>query len=183
MKKAYLYFLAPLVGVAAFGAVYWQYAAGFEAKLEAAQKKVQEERAEKARKENESKKVAVEQALAAQEARKKAKAEKDDREAKEKEAREIASQTRIKMREEVRKNQDRVRALQKDVEEGKAEVAKVEVEKKNAVAEEAFLRDYVKKAEATRVNYETVLKQIDAANKAMEANQKAAELAAKAAKK
>jgi len=33
MKKNYVYFIAPLVGVAVFFAIYWNYSAGYEARL------------------------------------------------------------------------------------------------------------------------------------------------------
>ena len=59
MKKSYVYFLAPLVGVAVFSAVYWQYASGYEEKLAAAEKARQEAKAEKIRQENVAKKAAV----------------------------------------------------------------------------------------------------------------------------
>ena len=176
MKKSYLYFIAPILGVIIFAAVYWQYASTHEAKLEAAAKQRRIEREQKIAKENELKKEAVTAALKAQEERKKAKAEKEARDAKEKEDREKAIQARSKAREDSRKFADQVVRLKKEIDDNKKEIADIEADKKRSTDEMAFLREYVKKAEANTQSLRAVLDRIEAADKA-------AADAAKAAKK
>ena len=181
MKKSSVYFIAPLVGVAIFAAVYARYASGYEEKVAQAEKARQDQKVEKNRQDNLAKRSAVDAALKAQEERKKAKAVKEAREAKEKEDRDLSVQARTKAREDTRKFQDQVRRLQKEVEENKKEIAKVEEDKKVSGGEQVFLREYVKKAEANTQGLQQVLERIEAADKAIEAANRAAEAAAKAA--
>jgi len=181
MKKSYVYFAAPLVGVAIFAAVYWQYAAGYEEKLANMEKQRLEAKAAKTHEENLAKRKAIEDALRQQEERKKAKAEKEAREAKEKEERELAVQARVKVREEARKFQEQVTRLKKEVEENKKEIAKIDEEKKRASDEEKFQKQYVAKAQANTKGLQQVIERIDAADKAADAAAKAAAEAAKAA--
>lgn len=181
MKKSYVYFLAPLVGVAIFAGVYAQYASGHQARLDAADKKLADAKAEKVKQENIAKKVAVDAALKQQEERKKAKADKEAREAKEREDRELAVAARNKAREESRKFQDNVKRLQKELEETKKDIAKIGDDKKRSADEQQFLKEYVKKAQANTQSLSIVLERIDAADKAAEAAAKAAAEAAKAA--
>ena len=49
MKKSYLYFVAPLVALAVFAGFYARYAAGYDEKLAAAEKRRQDAKAEKIR--------------------------------------------------------------------------------------------------------------------------------------
>ena len=65
----------------------------------------------------------------------------------------------------------------------KAEIAKIKDDQKRSLDEQAFLREYVKRAQGNAQNLTTVLEKIDAADKAFEAAAKAAAEAAKAAKK
>ncbi len=183
MKKNYVYFIAPLVGLVIFTGIYWTYAAGYEAKLEAAKKAQIEARNERIRQENLNKKAAVEAAIAAQEKRKQEKKEREEREAREKEQREIAMQARIKAREEARRMQDQVNRLKKEVADAKKEVARIEEEKKRLVDEAAFQRQFVQKAEANTKSLSTVIERIVASDKAIDDAAKAAAAAAAAAKK
>lgn len=181
MKKSYVYFIAPLLGVAVFAGFYWNYAQGLEARQEATKKAQIEAKNEKIRQENLQKKAAVEAALAAQEKRKQEKKEREEREAREKEQRELALQARTKAKEDARKFREQVTRLNKEVEETKKELAEIEADQKVAKDEQVFLRDLVKKAEATAQGYQQTLERIEAAEKAAEAAAKAA--AAAAAKK
>ena len=181
MKKSYVYFIAPLVGVALFGAVYWKYDSEFEAKEAAANKKIRDDKEAKILKENESKKKAVEDAIAAQEKRKKEKAEKDAKDQKERDDRDRAVQVRNKAKEEARKLADRVKTIAKEVEDNKKEIDRLTEEKKRSIDEQNFLKEHVKKSEANVQALYGVLEKIEAADKAAEAAAKAAELAAKAA--
>lgn len=179
MKKSYVYFIAPVVGVAIFGAVYWKYAAGYEAKIEAMAKKQADERKAKIDKDNEAKRAAVEAAVASQEKRKKEKAEKDARDAKEKEDREQAVQVRNKTQEDSRKFQETVSRLKREVELNKKEIAAIAEDKKRSLDEQAFLREYVKKAETNTAQLRGVLEKIEAADKAAADAAKAAAAAKK----
>jgi uncharacterized protein (DUF3084 family) len=181
MKKNYAIFIVPLAGILVFAGLYWNHASEYEARLEAADQKRQEERQEKLRLETIAKKHAIEEAIAAQDRRKKEKAERDTREAKEKEDRELALQLRTKTREDARKLQDQVRRLQKEIDENKKEIAKVQEERKRVVDEQNFLKDYVKQAEANTQRLSNVLERIAAADKAAEDAARAAAAAAKAA--
>ncbi len=183
MKKAYLYFIAPLIGVIIFGVVYWQYASTRDARDEASAKKVKDMREEKIRKENESKKEAVAAAIIAQEKRKQEKAVKEAQEQKEKDDREKALQARSKAREDSRKFQDQVGRLKKAVEENKKAIVDIEADKKRSTDELNFLKDYVKKTETNTQSLRQVLEKIEAADKAVEAAAKAAAAAAAATKK
>lgn len=181
MKKAYIYFLAPLVGVAIFGVVFWNYNAQFQAREAEAAKKVRAQAEERIRKDNEGKKKALEDAIAASEKRKAEKAAKDLRDQKERDDREAAVIARTKARQDASKLGERAKALARDIEENKKEIETLNADKKLSLDEEAFLREHVKKAEANVQNLYGVLEKIDAADKAMEAAAKAA--AAAAAKK
>jgi hypothetical protein len=183
MKKTYLYFAAPLAGLALFGVVYYQYSSGYEARQAAMEKKQFDEREAKVKRDNESKKKAVEDALIAQETRKKAKADKEAREQKERDDRDRAVQARGKAKEEARKLVDVVARLKKEVADNKKDITDVEADKKRAVDEMAFVKEYVKKAETNRQSLSLVLEKIEAADRAAEAAAKAAAAAAAAATK
>src|SRR2546423_1364440 len=148
MKKSYLYFLAPLVALALFGVVYYQYASKFDERQEAMAKKQRDDREEKIKKDNESKQKAVADALAAQDARKKAKGEKEAREQKAAEDRDRAVQGRAKAKEEARKLVDTVARLKKEVADNKKDIVELEADKKRAADEMTFVKEYVKKADS-----------------------------------
>src|SRR5581483_7959214 len=95
-KRSYMYFIAPVVALAVFIAIYLKYDAGYEARHDEMERKRVEEKQKKIEAENANKKKAVEEALAQQELRKKAKAEKEARDSAEKEARAEAVQKRDK---------------------------------------------------------------------------------------
>jgi colicin import membrane protein len=166
MKKTYVYFLVPIIGVIAFGAVYWNFSEGYEAKLAAKAAQVREEKAEKLRIEAKNREQAIKDALAAQDRRR---AEKADREAKEKadaEARQLAIEARDKANRDQAKLAQQVTALEKDIKNEKEIIAKLEEERRNAVQEHAFLQQYVKQAEANAKSLTEVIDRITAADTA-----------------
>jgi colicin import membrane protein len=186
MKKSYLYFIAPLVGLALFGVVYWQYASTYEEKVARAEKDRRDKIEAKVKTDNDAKRSAVEAALIAQEQRKAAKKEKEDREQREKDERERSNQMRSKAIDDAGKLAEQAERLKKSVAETEKENAKIETEKKQLVAEEAHFRELVKLSQANRKNLEVVLEKIDAAEKVAAANAKAqaqAQAAAAAAAK
>ena len=184
MKKSYVYFIAPLVGLGLFAGVYWKYASTYDAKLEAAaaaQRKIKEG---KIHDENLLKKKAVEDAIAAQERRKQEKTVKEAKEQEDRDRRDRAVQARNKAREDSRRFADQVKRFDKEIEENKREMAKIEEEKKSSVKELAFLEEIVPKAEANRKALATVLEKIAVAEKAAEEEaRRLAREAAAAAKK
>lgn len=174
MKKSYLYFIIPLVLTAIFAVYYWQYASGYEARLAKIDQQKKEERQKKLDDEARARDKAIKDALALAEKRKAEKKAKEELEAKEAAARELAIQERNKAQQDARKYADQVKRLQKDVQDNKDEIAKIEEDKKQLVEEQGFLRDYVKQAEVNVQSLQGVLEKIDAADKARAAAEAAA---------
>ncbi len=183
MKKAYIYFLVPLVGLVAFGAVYWDFSAGYEKREEekiAAIKKVKNDKLlEDAR----LREKAVKDAVLAQEKRKKEKEEKDAKDRKDREDRENAVQARNKAFRDAEKLQKQAERLAKEISTTKEEIAKIEEDKKRYSDEAVFLKSFVVKVQGNAKALNTVLEKIAAADAAAEAAAKAAAAAAAAAKK
>lgn len=183
MKKAYIYFLVPLVGLIAFGAVYWNFSAGYEqreADKVAAFKKL---RNDKMLEEARLREKAVKDAVLAQETRKKEKELKDAKDRKDKEDRENATQARAKAFRDAEKLQKQAERLAKEIDVVKAEIAKIEEDKKRSSDEALFLKGFVKKVESNAKALNDVLAKIEAADAAAEAAAKAAAAAALATKK
>lgn len=179
MKKAYLYFLIPLLGLVAFGAVYYQFSSGYEQRQQQRIDADRKKKEAKLQQDAENRAKAVQEAKEAQEKRRAEKAAKEAREAKEKEDRDLARQALRKATADSDKLETQVKRLGKEIDETKKEIQKIEEEKTRSVSEENFLKEYVKKAEANRASLLTVVEKIDAADKAAEAAAKAAEAAAK----
>jgi prophage DNA circulation protein len=181
MKKAYVYFLVPLVGLIVFGAVYWNFSAGYdqrEAEKVAAIKKL---KTDKMLEDARLREKAVKDALVSQEKRKKEKEAKDLRDRKDKEDRENNVQARAKAFRDAEKLQKQTERLTKEIAVVKEEIAKIEDEKKRFQDEIQFLKGFVKKVEGNAKGLNDVLEKIAAADAAAEAAAKAA--AALAAKK
>jgi hypothetical protein len=174
MKKAYIYFLVPLIGLVAFGGVYWKFNAGYE------QRQLDRAAAERAKKDAKLKEdqlnreKAVAEAKIAQDKRKAEKAAKDAREAKEAEEREAAIQARRKAQSDAEKAEAQVVRLKKDVADTNEEIKKIDDEKRRAATEIAFLKDFVKQQEANRIQLQGVLEKIELADKAAAAAAQAA---------
>ena len=181
MKKSHVYFVAPLAGLVVFAGIYWKYSSTYEAKLEASAAAQRKVRDDKIMMENLSKKKAIEDAIAAQNVRKKQKADKEAKAQEDSDNRDRAVQARNKAREDARKFADQAKRLEKEVDENKKQIAKLEADKKHSVEEQAFLRQYVPKAEANQKALAAVLEKIAAADKAAEEAARAAAIAAAAA--
>lgn len=166
MKKTYVYFLAPLVCTAIFAVFYTKYASEYDARLAKMEEKQRADRKQKLDEEARSREKAIADAVAATEKRKQDKAAKDKRDQEERDRRELAQQELRKAQEDSRKYEDQVKRLQKDIEESKAAIAKVEEDKKELLAQQKFLMDYVKKAEANTQSLTGVMEKIEAADKA-----------------
>ena len=179
MKKNYVYFIAPLVGVAVFFAIYWNYSAGYDARMENL-KKAERAKAEKqVEEETRSRFQAATEAKKAQDDRKEQKRLKELKDAEDADRRERAVQARNRAMRETDKLAAQVKRLNKDIEDEKKEIATIEEDRKRSVAEQKFVRDYVKKSEDnTRNLLATLDKVVEADKKWDDANKEAARLAA-----
>jgi predicted RNase H-like nuclease (RuvC/YqgF family) len=182
-KKNLVYFVAPLAGLAVFAGIYMNYAGEYQAKIDNAAAKIRKDREEKIATENILKKKAVEEALIAQAARKKAKEEKEAKDLEERDRRERAQIAMATARDTANRKVAEVRRLEKQVEDTKREIAKMEQEKKSYVDEQVFIKQYVQKAEANHNQLKAVLQKIEAADRAYEEAARAAAAAAAAAAK
>jgi colicin import membrane protein len=166
MKKSYIYFLVPLIGLIAFGAVYWNFSAGYEAELAEKARIQREAKEEKLRAEAKNREVAIKDALAAQERRKVEKAAKEAKEKADQEARQAAIEAQNKANRDQLKLAQQVERLEKEIKIEKEAIAKIEGERKQALEEENFLKTYVKQAEANTKSLTEVLDKITAADAA-----------------
>jgi hypothetical protein len=182
MKKAHIYFLLPLLGVLAFGGFYWRFSSGYEADLAQKAAVVKAAKEAKLAEDQRNREKAYMDAKENADRRKAEKAARDAKDAKDRDDRDIALAARVKARNDSDKLEGQVGRLKKDIEDTNKEIKIIEDDKRRSLAEEAFLKDFVKKAEANRAQLSTVLEKIAAADKAAEDAAKAAADAAKAKK-
>ena len=173
-KKQYIYFLIPIVGLVIFSVFYTGAIRRYQEREEQQRKEIRLEKEAKLQKEMKDREKAIKDAQVAQEKRKAERKARIEKEEKEKEMREAAVQARNKAGRDADKLESQVKRLQKDIGEEKDAIAKLEEEKKKSIEEEAFLRDYVKKAEANQQNLTVVLTKIDDADKKIDEMRKAA---------
>jgi hypothetical protein len=184
MKKSYVYFAIPLATLVIFFFAFYMGAhRDFKNRADAKVKASEDAKQAKLKKEAQDREIAVKSAVELQEKRRKEKKERDEREALAKEEREKARQAREKAGRDSQKFKETVARLKKEIEVEKTQIAEVQVERKRVTEEQAFLRDYVKKAEANQRSLMGVIERIEAADRAAEAAAKAAAAAAAAAKK
>lgn len=164
MNKVYI--IIPILGLAIFYGFFHNFDKGYQAKIEAAKLKVEEEKKEKARQEVINREKAIQAAIEAQAKRK------AEREAKEKidEQKRLdridAEDKRERAFSDRNKFADQKRRLEKDLLEVQEEVKKIEAEKKTLLDEQAFLKNYVKQAEDNVKYYYDLLDKIAQAEKA-----------------
>ena len=178
MKKNYVYFIAPQAGLAVFTGVYWQYSAGFEARMAAMQRKEFEAIQAKLNQDAMNREFAAKSAFAAQEKRKADRKAKDAKDAADKDARDLATQNMRKAQNDTGKLNTRTKQLTKDLDLVKQQIAKLEEDKKFLVAEEAFQREFVNQA---KTNVTGLLATLDKVTEADKKWEDAAKEAAKAA--
>jgi hypothetical protein len=184
MKKNYVYFVAPLAGLVIFSAIYWKYSGDYDARLEEMKKKDREQVEAKLNEDQKNREIAAKAAFAGQEKRKAERKAKEEKDTKDRDMRDQAMQAMKKTQKDAQKLTDQIRIRKKEVDDEKKESAKIEEEKKHLLADEAFQRDYVKKAEENVKSLMAELEKIDAADKKWEeANREAVRAAAAAAKK
>jgi colicin import membrane protein len=182
MKKSSIYFLAPVIGLIIFGAVYWNFSSGFEAKE--AQKALVLKQAREATllaqaKANEA---AIKEANAGVERRKAERAAKDAKEKQDKDARQAQEDARSKAFNDADKFSKQVTRLEAEVKAEQEAIAKLQDDKKKLADEEVFLRGYTQLANDNVKSLQVVLDRIAAADAARAAAEAAAASAAAAKK-
>jgi hypothetical protein len=177
MKKAY--FLVPLIGVIVFSFFYWSAHKNIEQR-EIAQKHAQEQaRVQKLQDEVKAREKAYQDAIVQAERRKREKAEREAKDQADRDAREALISERDKMFREQERLARQIERQTKDVDAEKEEIGKIEEQKRGYLAEQEFLRSYVKQAETNQKGLEDVLNKIAAADKAAADIAKAAAAKAK----
>jgi hypothetical protein len=179
MKKKYAYFLAPLVGLLIFGAIYWNFSKGYNAREAARLAAEKQKKEDKLRAQAQANEQAIKEALAAQERRKAERAAKDAKDKKDHDDRQAAVEAEDKANRDQQIFALKVERLQKDVQTEKDAIAKLEGDKKKLIEEQAFLRVYVKQAEDNVRSLSQILDKIAAADAARAAADAAAAAAAK----
>lgn len=166
MKKTYVYFLVPILGLVAFAAVYWNFSQGYEARLAEKQRIIRQQKEDKLKVEAKNREKAIQDALAAQERRKAEKAAKEAKEQKDQEERQAALEARNKAERDQQKLSNQVERLQKEVKVEQEAIAKIEEDRKRAQEEQAFLKEYVRQAQVNTKSLSEVLDKIVAADAA-----------------
>jgi Flp pilus assembly protein TadB len=178
MKKVYV--LWPVIGMLVFTGFYWNFTRGAAERQHQVELRQQEERKARILKEAESRKRAIEDAIAAQAKRAAERAAKEKKTEEENAARQALLDKRNQVFEDVNKRlHPQLDRLKSDADEINASIAQLEMQKKQYLDEEAFLRTYVTQAQANVKTYYAILDRITAAEKA----RAEAEAAARVAKK
>jgi len=177
MKKAYVIF--PVLAMLVFFGFWWNFNSTYEAKEAEKTKQVRLERDAKKRKDAEDRAQAIKDALVAQENRKKEREAKELKDKADREARELAIDERNKAAQEVTKLGKQRDQLTFDVKNEKEALVKIDEQKRKGFDEQAFLKEYVRKAEANTKGLTDVLDKIAAADAARAAAEAAAAAAAK----
>ena len=165
MNKAYI--IGPFVGLLVFGAIYLNFSKEYAVKQQKAEQAIQDVKREKTRKELESRKKAIEDAIEAQKKRMADRAAKEKKDEEDKALRASLIDRRNRAFDDVNKRlHPQVERLKSDADEIKDQLAKLELEKKQYSDEEAFLLTYVHQAEANVKTYYNLMDQLAAAEKA-----------------
>lgn len=177
MNKAY--FIAPLIALIAFSGLYFKTTGSIKAKQEAALVAEKARIAAKNEADAIAKKKAFEDAVAASDARKAERLKKEALRNAEKDARQAAIDARDSASLEQEKLSKDIKRLREEIQDERKQIAEIETTKKALLAEQAFLKEYVAKAEANTASLETVLQRIAAADLAAAEAAKAAAAAKK----
>lgn len=172
MNKSY--FIAPVVALLLFGGIYGTFRSGHKAREAARQEQVRIEKETKLQAEVAARRQAIDEALVTQAQRKKEREAKETRDKLEKETRQSAIDERDRIFREQDKSARDIQRVKKEIAAEQESLAKIAEARKASVTEQAFLRDFVAKAEANARNLEAVLNQF--------ASAEAARVAAAAAK-
>ncbi len=167
MKKAYLF--APIIALLLFIAIYWNFHSGYQARETARQELLQAEKKAKLDAEVEARRKAVDDAVKAQEIRKKEREAKEAADRLRQQERQTVIDARDKAFRDQEKNARQLERLKADLATEKQSLAKLTEARTALTAEETFLREYVRKAEANVKALEAVLVKIAAAEAARQA--------------
>ena len=177
MNRAYIIF--PVAGLLVFGAFFWNFNRGFEAKAESRRKAEIEARNELARQEVKKREEAYKVALEAQAKRAAERAAKQKREEEEKAAFQAMIDDRDRAHDEVNKRlRPQLERVKKDLEVVKEEVAKLEQDKEQYGKEQGFLNDFIRKVQANVKTYAGALDKLATLEKKRAEAEKAAAAAA-----
>ncbi len=157
------YFFPPVLALLLFAGLYISHVGGMKEREALAKARVEAAAKAKAEAEAESRKAAMAEAIAQAETRKRERAAKEAREAAQKEERQLALDARSKAYQEQEKLARQAERLKKEIEAEQTTLAKLAAEAKDAAAEEAFLREFVVKAQTNARNLETVVARLSAA--------------------
>ena len=174
MKKTFIYILAPIVGLIIFGAVYWNFSSGYEAKEAAKALKLKQEKDAKLLAQAKANEQAIKDANAGVLRRKAEREAKEAKDKKDHEARQAAMDAKDKAGIDANKFAKQVTRLESDIKTEKESIAKLQDERKRLIDEHAFLRIYVKQAEDNVQSLKDVLDKIAAADAARAAAEAAA---------
>jgi colicin import membrane protein len=177
MNKVYI--IVPLICTLIFGGFYYSFDKNYAAKQAEIAAKADAELKAKVAKDIADRAKAIEAAVEASKKREAERKERDRIAELKATARQEAEDRRQKTYDERNRARDQVVRLKKDLEEVKGTFGKLEEEKKKHLDEQAFLKTYVKQAEANVKYYYDLLEKIDASEKAKAAAAAAAAAAAK----
>lgn len=161
-----VYFIAPLVALALFAAVFFNFKSGYRERAQARLTEVASAKEAKLKAEADARRLAIEDALRSQEQRKKEREAKEAAELAEKAARQLVIDAREKSYREQEKLARQLERVRKDIAVEKETVAKLTAVLTSAAAERDFLRAFVQKVEASAKKFDAVLTQIDTAERA-----------------
>lgn len=164
MNKFYI--IVPLILLSIFGGFYMNFSKGYAAKQEAVKAAEAEAKKIKAKQEVENREKAIQAAVETQAKRKLEREAKDKADEEKRTARQTAEDKRERAFSDRNKLADQSRRLKKDLEDVQAEVKKIEEQKKTLTDENAFLKNYIKQAEANVKYYYDLLDKIALAEKA-----------------
>lgn len=179
MNKAYV--LGPVAALLVFVAAFTVFHRGHADREAARQNEIRVAHEAKLAAEVEARRKAIDEAVVSQNQRKKEREEKAAIERAEKEARQLAVDARDAAYRDQEKAARAIERVKKEIAVEQDAIAKIAEGRKTSVAEQTFLRDFVKRAEASARNLENVLTQFAAAESARAAA--AATAAAEAARK
>ncbi len=164
MNKVYIF--VPILCLAGFSFIYWNAHSELVQRAENARKAAEDARQKKIADEVAAREKAYKDAIATAEKRKKEKAEREAQDQANRDARDALLNEREKMRLESDRLARLIERQTKDIEVEKEDLNKIEEQKRGYLAEQEFLRSYVKQAETNQKGLEDVLTKIAAADKA-----------------
>lgn len=165
MNKAYL--IWPLIGLLVFGAFYWHASKGFAERDRQIAIQKEKDRQERITQDLLRRKKAIEDAIKAQDERKAARLLKEKKEEDERIARDAMLDRRNRAFDDVNKRlRPQLDRLKQDADSVRQEIKQLDLQKKQYVDEEAFLRGFVRTAEANVKTYYDLLEKIKAADDA-----------------